>query len=200
MRSRSCGRGWDWPLHFRAPAPRRDFLPRIILFLLTTSNSRLVREHELPANLRTVEIESRLKRQRWWAFGLPLHAMISGLSLFHGTNYEVPLWGRCATVNSIHDLSLLLYPETHERKRVRRARLRLPLMARAATMVITATESAKRDVCEHLGVRPEKVGVTPFAPRRVFRPVAAEQAVTTLRRLGVEEVSAFVGTVEPRKN
>jgi len=161
----------------------------------------LVRDHELPANLHAVDIESRLKRRRWWAFGLPLHAMTSGLSLFHGTNYEVPLWGRCATINSIHDLSLLLYPETHEPKRVRRARLRLPLMTRAATMVITATESAKRDVCEHLGVRPEKIGVTPFAPRRVFRPVAAEQAVMTLRRLGVEDnFLLFVGTVEPRKN
>ena len=75
------------------------------------------------------------------------------------------------TVLSIHDLSLLLYPETHLRHLVRRARFRLPLMARFATKVITATECVKREIVEHLQVDPLEITVTPYAPRRSFRPL-----------------------------
>jgi glycosyltransferase involved in cell wall biosynthesis len=68
-------------------------------------------------------------------------------------------------------------------------------------MIITATESVKREICEHLGVRPERVAVTPYAPRRSFRPVPLEETVATRRRLRIEdEFILFVGTIEPRKN
>ncbi len=158
-------------------------------------------DHDWPVNLSMVHMTAKTLRRRWWTIGLPLYALRSSLDVFHGTNYDVPLWARCATVNSIHDLSVLLYPETHEAERVHRARRRLPLMARAATMIITATESVKREVCEHLHVRPEKVAVTPFAPRRIFRPMPRERTLEVKRRLNVEdEFLLYVGTIEPRKN
>lgn len=155
-------------------------------------------ENELPANLRKVETR---RRKFWWVVGLPLYVRRSATSVFHGTNYEIPLWSRCPTVLSIHDLSLLLYPEVHLNKVVRRARYRLPLMARMATRIITATEFMKREVSEHLKVDPAKIAVTPYAPRSIFRPLSRSETDETRTRLGIEETFIlFVGTLEPRKN
>ena len=158
-------------------------------------------ERDSPSNLDAVNPKTTKLTRRWWAIGLPLYLRAARLDLFHGTNYEAPLWNRRRTVVTIHDLSSLLHADKHETHLARRARRRLPLAARSASMIITAAESMKREICEHLRVRPEKIRVTPFAPRRSFHPVALEETVETRRRLGVEdEFILFVGTIEPRTN
>jgi glycosyltransferase involved in cell wall biosynthesis len=74
-------------------------------------------------------------------------------------------------------------------------------MARAATRIITPSESVRREVCEHLDVNPSKVVAIPEAPRSVFQPVPTEQTLEIRTRLGIEDgFILFVGTVEPRKN
>jgi glycosyltransferase involved in cell wall biosynthesis len=153
------------------------------------------------ANLRSVRARSTGVRLRWWSMGLPLYVRENRLSLFHGTNYNVPVWAGCPTVVTVHDLSPLLHPATHREELVRRARARLPVMTRVSTRVIADSESVRREVCEHLGVEPEKVTAVPLAPRRAFRRVGRDAAGEALRRLGVEDdFILFVGTVEPRKN
>lgn len=151
-----------------------------------------------PPNLKRVHAP---KRKFWWLFGLPLYIRRHKLALFHGTNYEIPMWDECPTVLSIHDLSLLLHPQTHLSHLVRRARFRLPLMARFATKVITATETVKQEIVEHLKVDPAKIAVTPYAPRHNFHPLALEDTEQTRVRFGIEDnFILFVGTIEPRKN
>ena len=155
-----------------------------------------------PDNLRAFTVEANsIHRRRWWAVGLPLYLRKASLDLFHGTNYEVPLWSKRRSVLTIHDLSILLHADTHEPDLVRRARRRLPVMARSASMIITATESVRREICEHLHVEADRVAVTPFAPRSGFQAMPAKQANQTKERLGIEdEFVLFVGTIEPRKN
>lgn len=151
-----------------------------------------------PPNLRQVEAA---RRRFWFVLGLPLYIRRHKLALFHGTNYGIPWWNECPTILTIHDLSLLLHPETHESRLVRRARYRLPLMARWATKIITATEVVKKEIAERLQVDPEKIVVTPYAPRSNFRPLERSDTEQTRARLGVEDVFIlFVGTIEPRKN
>jgi glycosyltransferase involved in cell wall biosynthesis len=161
----------------------------------------LIREGELPPNLREARVSVGALGRRWWAAGLPRYARRRGLSLFHGTNYDVPLWGGAARVLTVHDLSHLLHPETHLRRRARRARLRLPLMARAAEAVVVPTEAVRREVCAHLGVDASKVFAVHEAARACFTPQGRVEAEAELRPLGVGgEFLLAVGTVEPRKN
>jgi glycosyltransferase involved in cell wall biosynthesis len=155
----------------------------------------------LPPNLRAVEAKVNSVSRRWFSLGLPLHLKQAGSDLFHGTNYEVPLWGKRPSVLTVHDLSLLLYPETHEPGLVRRGRRRMRVMARAASLVITPSESVRQEVLERLRLEPHKVVAIPEAPRDVFRPAAPDEALEVRRRLGIEdEFVLFVGTIEPRKN
>src|SRR2546422_2514048 len=136
-----------------------------------------INQSNLP-NLRAVHVKTSRIRGHWWAVGLPLYARKAGFDLFHGTNFEVPFWNR-RTVVTIHDLSALLHREKHRDSLARRARLRLPIVAKLARKIITPTESVKREVCEHLRVKANKVIAIPSAARQSFQPVPLEQTVET---------------------
>src|SRR5256886_3267089 len=151
-------------------------------------------------NLRAVHLKTSRIHGHWWAVGLPLYVTKARFDLFHGTNFEVPFWNRRSVV-TIHDLSALLHREKHRDSLARRARLRLPIVTKLARKIITPTESVKREVCENLRVKANKVIAIPSAARQSFRPVPSEQTVETRTRLGVEDdFLLFVGTLEPRKN
>jgi glycosyltransferase involved in cell wall biosynthesis len=166
------------------PASRKDF-----------------HEPGAPSNLQVIQAEVNSMSRHWWTIGLPSHIRRNPLAVFHGTNYDVPLLGSCPTVLTIHDLVSYLHPETLLPRSVRRARYRLPIMARRATMIVTPTSVVRLEVCERLRIKPEKVVVVHEAPRGCFRPLAPNQSLETTKRLGIEDdFLLFVGTIEPRKN
>lgn len=154
-----------------------------------------------PPNLSLVYSKPNLLERRWWSLGMPSYIRRNSIALFHGTNFEVPLRGNCPTIVTIHDLSLLLHSNTHEPRAVLRGRVRLPRMARRATLVITDSEAVREEVCEHLRVAPEKVFAIPLAARAEFAPMSADATAEVRKRLGIEsEFLLFAGTMEPRKN
>ena len=180
-------------------APNDDFT--LVSPLPVTPETLDVIEARSPANLSHSNLKRRLLNRRWWSLGLPVYLRRTSFDLFHGTNYEVPLWSSVPSVMTIHDLSLLLHPEAHEPYLVRRARRRLPLMARAASVIVTPTASVKNEVCERLGIKSEKVVVTAEAPRSVFKKQKIEASLKLRERLGIrDDFILFVGTIEPRKN
>jgi len=158
-------------------------------------------KHEQIPNLGLVSLGVKSVRGRWWSFYLPRYLKRASLDLFHGTNYELPLWNRRRTVLTVHDLSSLLYPELHRRRLARRMRLRLPLAAKLAKAVITPTEAVKREVCARLKVKPAKVTAIHEAPRESFSPAPPNDSARVRQRFGIEDdFLLFVGTLEPRKN
>jgi glycosyltransferase involved in cell wall biosynthesis len=139
-----------------------------------------------------------LLKRRWWSLGLPLHLLRNSFDLFHGTNYEIPFWSRRPTVLTIHDLSSMLHPGVHKNELTERASWRMPFMAKRASRIITPSNSIKKELCEGFQIPPDKVSVTPEAPRPVFK---RREDPELLRRLGIEgDFILFVGTIEPRKN
>ena len=154
-----------------------------------------------PQNLSLVYSRPSLLERRWWSLGMPTYIRRNSIALFHGTNFEVPLRGDCPSVVTIHDLSLLLHSSTHQELAVLRGRLRLPRMARTATLVITVSEPVRREVCEHLQIEAEKVIAIPLAPAPSFDRAAPAVTAEVRKRLDVEdEFLLYAGTIEPRKN
>jgi glycosyltransferase involved in cell wall biosynthesis len=155
----------------------------------------------LPPNLSLVHWRANLLTRRWWTIGLPRYVARHPFDVFHGTNFEAPLRPCCPSVVTIHDLSMLLWPQTHNKRLARRQQRRLPLMARMANMIITPTESVREELREYLNIPREKIVAVPEAARSVFRPAAPTEAAAVRKRLGVnDEFLLFVGTIEPRKN
>ena len=161
----------------------------------------LQQNEPLPSNLKPNRLRVGPISRHWWSVGLPHYIQRRGIKLFHGTNYDVPLWKRCATVLTVHDMSLVLHPQKHKRRSVRRARRRLPLMARLANALVVPTKTIRREVCDQLQVSADKVFVVPEAARDCFHPVTLEETEAQRHRLGVgNEFVLAVGTIEPRKN
>src|ERR1044072_2999151 len=158
-------------------------------------------EVESIPNLSLVHVRTNLITRRWWGIGLPRYVRQAGLDLFHGTNYEVPLWNRERTVVTVHDLSVFLHADKHETWIARRARRRMPVMLRSAGMVITATQAVKQEIIARFNTSADRIAVTQYASRQIFQPMPADECARARQRLGVEgDFILYVGTIEPRKN
>ena len=155
----------------------------------------------LTANLKSTVVPVGIATRHWWSLGLPLYLKGSKLELFHGTNYDIPLWGGRPTVLTVHDLSLLVHPETHRPRAVRRARRRLPLMTRRADAVIVPTQAVKQEVVQTLAVSDSKIFVVPESARDCFGPLPFAETEAVRRSFNIhEDFLLAVGTIEPRKN
>jgi len=74
-------------------------------------------------------------------------------------------------------------------------------MVKAASKIITPSNSVKTEVCETFKLDPEKVCVTPEAPRPSFRRRQDGEVNELRTRLGItQDFVLCVGTIEPRKN
>jgi len=152
-------------------------------------------------NLRFIKVGVNALTGRWWSIGLPLYVRQKKLDLFHGTNFDVPLRRICPTVVTIHDLSQLLLPHTHEQRSVWRARRRLPLMVRRATMVLTVSDAIRKEIHEHLKVPLDRIVTVHLAARQSFKPTEKSVAEEICQSLGItSDFVLYSGTLEPRKN
>jgi glycosyltransferase involved in cell wall biosynthesis len=159
--------------------------------------------HQPPSasKLRFVHAKTNIITRRWWSAGLPRYLRREKIELFHGTNYQIPLFGSCPAIVTIHDLSLLLYPATHNKRAVYRSRIFLSRVVRRARIIITPTESVRSEVIEHLKVAPEKIVAIPEAARDCFRALPADSTLEVRRRLKIkDDFLLCVATLEPRKN
>ncbi len=138
--------------------------------------------------------------RRWWLAGLPLELRRRRIEVFHGTNFEVPPLPLFPAVMTFHDCS----PWREGAARAAgaaRVRRRTPLLVRIATMVITHTESVRREAIEKFRLTPSRVAAVPLAAGPQFYPRPGTEVAATLARLGLSvPYILFVGTRDPRKN
>src|SRR5262249_52392090 len=106
-----------------------------------------------PKNLNRQFIPLRIDSifRKWWLLGLPWLLRIYDVDVFHGTNYCVPVFAPCPTVVTIHDLSLFTQSHTHEKASVKRGKLRMPIMARMARLIIAPSEWTRRGAVRQCG-------------------------------------------------
>jgi glycosyltransferase involved in cell wall biosynthesis len=166
---------------------------------------RLVVFSNRPVRIEENERIQVYERRRFAVRSVWMQLVLPGIlrdvrpDLVHFTNYLAPLASSVPYVVSFHDMSLSLLPQYHTlKKRVLTSSL-IPSVARGARMILTPSESTRRDVVRLLRVDPGRVRVIPYAASPTFRPMAA--APESLDALGVRTpYFLYVGTLEPRKN
>ena len=123
--------------------------------------------------------------------------------VFHATNHMFPFRLRTArTVLTIHDITILLFPEWHPADRLAMMGPALAPAAARADRIVVPSHHTRNDVLERLSVAPERVVVVPGGIDPIFRPQPESEVATRLAPLGLRprEYLLFLGTIEPRKN
>lgn len=138
---------------------------------------------------------------RAWARGRwpPVECFIGRCDVVHGMNFVVPPTWRAARVVTVHDLTVVRYPEMCDGPT-----LAFPAMVaravRSGAWVHTHAQSVADEVVEVFGADPTRVrAVAPGVPETAApSPVPARRLVDLPG--GAQRYVVAVGTVEPRKD
>ena len=127
----------------------------------------------------------------WYLGALPLHARRDGVDVLHCPTHRAPVRSSVPLVVTLHDIAVLRHPELFNRWTRSYSKVVLPRVARAARLVIAASEFTRGELLSLLDLPEEKVRVIPHA---VGEPFVAEGEAA------FGDFVLTVGTLEPRKN
>ena len=167
---------------------------------------RLVVLSNRPVRVEETERVQVYVRRRFAVRSVWMQLVLPGIlrevrpDLVHFTNYLAPLAGRVPYVVSIHDMTLSLLPRFHTFKKRVLTQSLVPAVARGARMILTPSESTRRDVVRLLRVDPGRVRVIPYAAAPSFRPVPLAPDRLEAAHGVRQPYFLYVGTLEPRKN
>jgi glycosyltransferase involved in cell wall biosynthesis len=137
----------------------------------------------------------------WQQLQLPRRLRRGDVDLFWSPLQTLPLYGDVPAVVTVHDLTTLIYPETH-RLKVRLTQI--PFLGKSlarALRIVADSQATADDIRRFFPEAAARVRVihAGVAPR--FTPAAPEAVAAIRRELGCPSgYVLYAGTLEPRKN
>jgi len=121
-------------------------------------------------------------------------------SLVHGPNYFLPQQAELGII-TVHDLSVLRYPESHPAARVKAFERQFTSSLGRSLRIITDTETVRRELIDMFDIDPDRLVAVPLGVDARFRPANAEAIRTVLQQwnLAPGSYGLCVSTFEPRK-
>lgn len=144
-----------------------------------------------PPNLRRGGGPRNSAERRWWLWGLEREGRRLHADVIHGPDFSVPYLRFRPSVMTLHDLSPWIDPRWHHD--AARVKWRTPVLLGLgiATMVVTPSESVRKQAIDRFRMNPDRVVAVPEAAAPWLAPLKTDP-----RR----PYFLFVGTLEPRKN
>jgi glycosyltransferase involved in cell wall biosynthesis len=127
----------------------------------------------------------------WYLGALPALARRDRVDVLHCPTHRAPVKSSVPLVVTLHDIAVLRHPELFNRWTRSYSKAVLPRVARAARLVIAASEFTRGELLSLLDLPEEKVRVIPHA---VGEPFVADGEAA------FGDYVLTVGTLEPRKN
>lgn len=117
-------------------------------------------------------------------------------SIVHGPNFFLPEWAEQGVI-TVHDLSVMMYPETHPGERIRDFERRFQSSLDRASTIITDSEAVRGEIIAMLGLPEDKVKAIPLG----VSVAAAPADPRLLQQSGLADggYCLCVSTFEPRK-
>ena len=128
----------------------------------------------------------------------PVWARKDNIDVFWSPRHHLPLLlpRKVKKIVTIHDIVWYRHPETMPTSRKWLERLLMPPSLAIADHIISVSDFTKLELSTALGIRADKVTVTPLAPT----PLPVNKAGELLPGDIKKPFYLFVGTLEPRKN
>jgi len=135
----------------------------------------------------------------WPNLVLPRAAAKDGFDVIHATtHYGTFVPCRFRNVITVHDITPVLFPETHGKMQVRYHKTVLPFVLKRADAIITISECSKRDILRIYGIAESKIHVVFNGVDKRFTP---ECRLDSAFVQGLPDRYILnIGTLEARKN
>lgn len=127
---------------------------------------------------------------------LPLMCMIKKVDVLHMPANIVPIWSTCPTVVTLHDLSVIRFPEKFDKLYALYAKLFFWLSSKRANKIITISLASKKEILNYYKFIPqEKIEVVYNGVNNFILNYDSKE-----ERKKNQDYILFVGATEPWKN
>jgi glycosyltransferase involved in cell wall biosynthesis len=160
-------------------------------------NSQLIRSLNIPVEINPI-MPYGIYRRIWRHTNLPYQALFSESNITHFFNYIVPPKVNGDVITTIYDMSYKLYPDTLDKKNLKRIIRDINYSVERSTLILTISESAKKEIIDEFKVNAECVKI--IYPS--FDTVKSNESFSSIaKKFNIpSKYILFVGNLEPRKN
>lgn len=137
-------------------------------------------------------------RRIWNLVYIPYKNLFPDTDLHIFFNYIIPPRVEGKVMTTVHDMTYLRYPETMDRRNLRRLRRGMTSSVERSDHLLTVSEFSKGEIVELLGVPAERISVVPCAPS-IYGESADFSFIAEKYKIR-KPFLLYVGTIEPRKN
>jgi len=181
-----------------------DFMARYQPVLVAPARGlKYVRAHHFPGvSYRAMPLPARVWNRLPGTPLMPPMDVLLGRGVYFLTNFRSWPLAASPSMVLIHDVAFRLFPETLTHRHRAFLERSVPRWMAQASLVITPSESARRDLITHFQVAPARIKVIPHGiDPGVFHPRPANEIAAARARYGLpESYILFEGNLEPRKN